>query len=349
MSPGPSYGLVLHDDDAPTAKPNDAVVGRWGTNASAVAVGKSGWSGTNFIVTTRHQGGGGSSVWFADTEYTVAEAWNHASADLRVLRVETAIGGNPNLPNFVQCYEWSNENNKDAVICGFGKGRGGELRTPGDELYGYAWSGSNNQTQRWGTNRIDSTGTVSQTYTSDILIADFDAPKTQDAALATWDSGGGWFIELGDIWYVAGLSRAAEHDGESWFKNSITGTPDPDRIDAVRISSYAGWINGTIVPPPIPGDANRDGIVDTQDFTILKAYLGEPGGWDEGDFNADGLVDTQDFTILKAHMGEGGSYPGAHTPGPATAAVLICGALPAMLGRKPRRRRKIAPKRRPRA
>ncbi|MHC4983173.1 MAG: DUF2961 domain-containing protein [Planctomycetota bacterium] len=70
---------------------------------------------------------------------------------------------------------------------------------------------------------------------------------------------------------------------------------------------------------PILGDANRDGAVDTQDFTILKANLGDAGVWDDADFNGDGLVDTQDFTILKAHLGEGA---GGAVPEPVTMWLL---------------------------
>ena len=59
----------------------------------------------------------------------------------------------------------------------------------------------------------------------------------------------------------------------------------------------------------IPGDANSDGIVDSQDFTVLKANFGGAGGWAQGDYNGDGLTDSQDFTILKANFGSTGAQP----------------------------------------
>ncbi|MHC4983822.1 MAG: Ig-like domain-containing protein [Planctomycetota bacterium] len=64
----------------------------------------------------------------------------------------------------------------------------------------------------------------------------------------------------------------------------------------------------------IPGDANLDDLVDTQDFTILKANLGESGVWGDGDFNSDRFVDTQEFTILKAYIGQSASSGGGGQP-----------------------------------
>ena len=69
------------------------------------------------------------------------------------------------------------------------------------------------------------------------------------------------------------------------------------------------------------GDANLDGLVDIQDFYILKANFAVGAGWSEGDFNEDGIVDIQDFAALKAHFGTGGAAISA-LPEPATLAFL---------------------------
>jgi hypothetical protein len=76
----------------------------------------------------------------------------------------------------------------------------------------------------------------------------------------------------------------------------------------------------------VPGDANRDNLVDSQDFSILKAHFGEAGGWDNGDFNGDNLVDSQDFSILKANFGKS-SPPGAPAPEPSALGLLALGAM----------------------
>ncbi|MHC4983890.1 MAG: Ig-like domain-containing protein, partial [Planctomycetota bacterium] len=93
-------------------------------------------------------------------------------------------------------------------------------------------------------------------------------------------------------------------------------TPDTDFVGTDSFTYQAGdgeLSSGTTtvsIRVAIPGDANLDDLVDTQDFTILKANLGQGGVWGDGDFNRDGLVDTQDFTILKAYLGQSASSGG---------------------------------------
>ncbi|MHC4981706.1 MAG: PEP-CTERM sorting domain-containing protein [Planctomycetota bacterium] len=91
---------------------------------------------------------------------------------------------------------------------------------------------------------------------------------------------------------------------------------------------------------PEMGDANLDGICDTQDFTILKAKLGtDPAYWADANFNYDTITDTQDFTILKDALGSmHPDYvpPGGAVPEPATGSVLALGALGLVLRRRRR-------------
>jgi hypothetical protein len=50
---------------------------------------------------------------------------------------------------------------------------------------------------------------------------------------------------------------------------------------------------------PLPGDANRDGVVNFDDLLILaKNYNGSPRTWDTGDFTGDGVVNFDDLLIL---------------------------------------------------
>lgn len=79
------------------------------------------------------------------------------------------------------------------------------------------------------------------------------------------------------------------------------------------------------------GDANLDGIVDTQDFNILAGHFGLSGQTSAtGDFSGDGTVDSTDFDLLVAHYGQTAGPAaalGAVVPEPATAICL----LPALL------------------
>jgi hypothetical protein len=311
---GPAFGVVLHPDEGEpnlvtwTDRPDINVVGRWGSNASCVAV------SSNCVITVRHAGGGiDTSVYFDDIEYKVKEIWNEpaggGSADLRVCRIERASGGPANLVHYTSPYIDANEIAKEIRIGGYGDGRDGLLQTHG-KTYGYTWDNSSNTTLRWGTNKINDTQDDSTigSFTSDVIIADFDGlgegnSTVYEAAVADHDSGNGLFIKVGDTWKVAGLSRAVEHFGESWFRNSrFPNQLDPDEMDAVRISSYATWISGIIL---VPGDLTGDDWVDSADFAVFASQwprddCGEGNNWCEGaDFEpSDGDVDWDDLAFL---------------------------------------------------
>ncbi len=263
----PALGLVLHPGaEMPASeRPADGAVGRWVNNGSCVAV------GPNYVITTRHQGfDPGYAVWIGGVEYRTAEIFNHYEADIRVVRITKPDGQDANLSYYVAPYTGTAEEYETAILGGYGKGRGSTLFTGGGVAYGYTWAGAANDTLRWGATRIeDAPATaVSQDYKSFLLTADFDAPDAPasaygvdyEAIAADWDSGGGWFIDAtgaGD-WRVVGLSRATEHglERQAWFRNSTTGALDPDYSDAVRVGSYARWINGILNTTTWTGDAS---------------------------------------------------------------------------------------------
>ncbi len=70
------------------------------------------------------------------------------------------------------------------------------------------------------------------------------------------------------------------------------------------------------------GDANLDGLVTGDDFTILVGNLGKSiSGWDKGDFLYTGLVTGDDFTALVGNLGK--SANGADVVLPAADYVAI--------------------------
>ncbi len=258
LAPADAGAVVLHPgDDAgvPAAeRPPDAVVGRWGTNASAVAI------GPNHILTTRHQGGGvGTVVMFGGAAYTVVEETPIGDADLRVARLASTIS----LTQWVNLYTGSNEVGQFAVLGGYGQGRGTTL-SDATGAYGYQWDGTANTSLRFGRNQIDATGTSNPSagdpFTSAVIEADFDprAALTSapiEAALAEFDSGGGFFLLDGGVWKVAGIHRGTEHTGRSIFRANLAdpdipgGRDGPDDIDAVRVSAYAAQIAAAVPEP----------------------------------------------------------------------------------------------------
>lgn len=231
----PASALVLHAPDDPPVgllTPDDAVVGRWNGNGSAVAV------SPDFVVTTQHQGGGiGSNVTIDGTVFKVAEIFNHPTADLRVARITTPGGAPAGLTDYVSIYSDTDEAGQTAVFGGYGEGRGTTVAG------GYTWAGALSRELRWGSNVIDSAGTAGP---NDVLIADFDSLANGalgEATLAEGDSGGGYFLWDGSEWQVAALHRAVDNPGQALF------SPTPEYIDGVRLSSYSGFINN-IVPEP---------------------------------------------------------------------------------------------------
>ena len=52
-----------------------------------------------------------------------------------------------------------------------------------------------------------------------------------------------------------------------------------------------------------PGDADCDGDVDLDDFTVLKNNFGSGTRWTEADFTGDGIVDLDDFVLMKQNFG----------------------------------------------
>ncbi len=61
-------------------------------------------------------------------------------------------------------------------------------------------------------------------------------------------------------------------------------------------------------PPTLIGDVNRDGVVDGQDYQLVKRAVpsqpGDPNWNPNADLNNDGIVDGVDFQIVKIHIGE---------------------------------------------
>jgi autotransporter-associated beta strand protein len=68
----------------------------------------------------------------------------------------------------------------------------------------------------------------------------------------------------------------------------------------------AGLSSGQLeVKYTLYGDANLDGVVSGDDFTILVGNLGKSvSAWDQGDFNYDGVVSGDDFTLLVGNLGK---------------------------------------------
>jgi len=241
-------------------------------------------------------------------------------------------------------------------------GRGIELSNAG-KAYGYRAAGNNNETLRWGQNAIDDVLMRSAAgHDSDTLWADFDdeglgGAVAHEAVPGYYDSGAGWFITIDDEWTLAGITwttlihYANGHDGdpeysEAWFRQkSNPSVLAPDPMDAIRISSYDGWIT-ELLDGSAMGDLNWSGTVDVFDLAGLANNYGITSGasWSKGDFNGDGAVNVMDLAQLANHyyFGTGTdaetifSAGGTPVPEPAAAMMLVLGLPLTLLRRRHR-------------
>ena len=84
------------------------------------------------------------------------------------------------------------------------------------------------------------------------------------------------------------------------------------------------WDPQAVFVPPIPGDFNGDGVVDSGDLPFWEAGYGlqSGAGPSDGDANGDGVVGGDDFLIWQQNLGSGATLSATSVPEP-TAAVLL--------------------------
>jgi hypothetical protein len=336
-------GVIKHaDNDGPSDRPADGVVGKWKYNspssfsASCVVI------DPNWVVTTRHQSTPeGSKARIGGQTYLIAEMFDHPTVDLRLGWLQTEDGGPANLVDSVPVYTGSSEAYEYTVIGGYGDQRGSTLYDD-EEAYGYAWGLPNDtDAPTWGENDLQGTRYNDSTWQ---LKCDFDENGlTYEAAIGDHDSGSGWFVDV-DVdgqWELAAIGKGVDHFDETWFDNPNKFGPNPDFFYGVRLTQYDTWIEGTIADWLIPGDANDDKLVDLVDLGILADNWGDSGlTREQGDFNGDGMADLLDLAIMADNfnygvVGEEGSGD-VNLPEP-TSALLLCVGV-GVLARRRRRR-----------
>jgi hypothetical protein len=92
-----------------------------------------------------------------------------------------------------------------------------------------------------------------------------------------------------------------------------------DGMDGVVSGLSSGQVE---VKYTLVGDANLDGQVNGEDFTLLAANFNQGvTGWDQGDFNYDGDVNGEDFTLLAANFNQGASLTAPADAAPAATAA----------------------------
>ena len=302
---GSSSAVILHPDGEPSDLsemdiPCTSVVGRWGSNASCVAIAR------NLVITTIHQDGYDEeklrTVVIGGMYYSCSEVWTTTSNyDTRIVKLNHA-----NLSDYIGIHTSTNESGKQMRQGGFGKSRGAELG------YGYTWNSESNTTLRFCSNVVDGV------YSGDsrILYADFDELGYDNATeyegiAAEYDSGSGWFIKSNNEWKLAGLTFSVTshtEDDQSWFNAPDTTLRDPDYMFCWRVSKFASWVNSVIESesdcPYVETDLNDDCVIDLYDLIEFaeqwaQQSCGVTNNYCEGaDINHDTDVDLVDFSKI---------------------------------------------------
>ena len=121
---------------------------------------------------------------------------------------------------------------------------------------------------------------------------------TGEAFLVTTDTSHEIFVD--DFWEEGNTSYKY---GFAFWEDASTENPRTITVEEYTI--IKAYFNKEYYPP-VPGDANFDGIVNMTDFDIVWEYMGTtPEQWPPGidpDFNNDGDVDTTDIWIWLQHV-----------------------------------------------
>jgi hypothetical protein len=143
------------------------------------------------------------------------------------------------------------------------------------------------------------TGDGTLDMTNNALFIDFGSAADPISTIAGYLKSG----------YNSGAWTGTEIDSSSAAANSSYALGYSDGIDGV----VAGLTPGEIeIAYTLYGDANLDGTVNSEDFTLFSNNLGQAGGgWDDGDFNYDGTVNTEDFLLFSDNQNQSASQSAA--------------------------------------
>lgn len=170
---------------------------------------------------------------------------NNPKADLALVRFDK------NFPGTYSLYtgEFPSQFNRrlNAILVGYG-------RTGTVSLTSFTDSSTGGGVKRWGTQKIDGEtsasydvgGVVGVTTNNGIQMLFTLTDTAYEAGVATYDSGGGTFVEEDGVWKLAGVNTV-----RYGVSPNYTGT------FAVRISAYETWITNIITAT---GDFDGDGL-----------------------------------------------------------------------------------------
>lgn len=141
------------------------------------------------------------------------------------------------------------------------------------------------------------------TYTSD------DPSLNDEPHAFTWYDG--FYMADGHPSNAGSLQPDFQKAGPIRFGGTLDGAFAPAGVQIDDVQIYHGVLSqadmARIITPPmlLAGDANEDGTVNSDDFTILAKNFNASGrAFETGDFNGDGIVNAMDFNALATNFGQ---------------------------------------------
>jgi hypothetical protein len=149
---------------------------------------------------------------------------------------------------------------------------------------------------------LSSTGTLNL-HENTLLINYGSGPDPIASVRASIASG-----YAGGSWAGPGIMSTAAQANAGSYGLGYADSADP--------GNPAGLASDTIeIKYTLLGDANLDGTVNSEDFTLFSENLNQSGMmWDDGDFNYDGTVNAEDFTPLSANFNQHSNAAAAMMP-----------------------------------
>lgn len=203
-------------------------------DGSAVAV------DTYWLLTAAHvadYGGAGTITSGGTTYYQQEIVYNDNNADLALIRYDKAF------PDFYSLFTGDLTLPGSREVSGLlvGYGNTGTVST-----VSWSDSGSGRNTQRWGSQVIDTEATVTydlggvqgSTTNSGFWMNFTASDTTYEAGVGTYDSGGGMFVDDGGEWKLAGINTARAGQPGAYTSTF-----------SIAVQDYSGWINQTVPEP----------------------------------------------------------------------------------------------------
>jgi serralysin len=153
----------------------------------------------------------------------------------------------------------------------------------------------------------------------------FNANARNNLALALLSTNGTTILSTADA-NPAGIAESISNlllpSAGTYFAR-ITGADDTVQLYELSLSAIS----------TLPGDYNKNGIVDAADYVVWRNSQGQSVAAGSGaDGNSDGQITAADFTVWRLHYGQtagsgAGAIAGVAVPEPASALIIIVGML----------------------